>query len=141
MAISWDDAYLLHLPAIDAQHKQIVAALNELETAMNGDITSSEVEEILTRIQLYATRHFTIEERHMAESSYPGLARQQAAHREFKDKFARLFHQYRSEGLSQMVVDTVQRELSQWVKEHVTGLDQSFGTYYRRYLEELPKAG
>jgi hemerythrin len=138
MSIIWDDSYLLHLPVIDAQHKQIVAALNELESAMAGDITSAEVDTLLLRLQQYTARHFAIEERHMKESNYPGLARQQAAHREFGEIFARLESDYRRGGLSQNLVIALHRELSQWVRQHVTGLDQSFGRYYRHYHQELP---
>lgn len=138
MPIPWDDAYLLHLPVIDAQHKQIIAALDDLEAAMSGNITSAEIENLLTRVQQYTSRHFSIEERHMEESSYPGLARQQAAHQEFKDTFSQFFKDFRRGGLSQDLVARVHRELNQWIKEHVTGLDQTFGAYYRHYLRELP---
>lgn len=139
MSFPWDDAYLLHLPVLDAQHKQLVAALNELETAMIGGITSSKVEELLTRAQQYAVRHFAIEERHMEESHYPGLARQQAAHQEFREKFARFLSDYRRGGLSEVLLSTLQRELSLWIKQHVTGLDQTFGKYYHHYLTETLK--
>lgn len=136
MSIPWDDAYLLHLPVIDAQHKQIIAALSELETAVSDGITSAKVEELLTRVQHYAVRHFAIEERHMEESNYPGLARQQAAHQEFREKFTRFQSDYRNAGLSPALLTTMQRELSLWIKQHVTGLDQTFGNYYRHYLQE-----
>jgi hypothetical protein len=36
------------------------------------------------------------------------------------------------------LVITLHRELIQWVRQHVTGLDQSFGRYYRHYRQELP---
>lgn len=138
MSIIWDDSYLLHLPVIDAQHKQIVAVLNELESAMAGDITSAEVDALLLRLQQYTARHFAIEERHMEESNYPGLARQRAAHREFGEIFARLASDYHRGGLSHSLVNCLHRELSQWVQQHVTGIDQSFGRYYHHYRQELP---
>lgn len=138
MSVSWNDSFLMNLPVIDAQHKQIIAALDDLETALSKGISSTQVEELLVRAQHYVARHFSIEERYMEESGYPGLVRQQEAHQEFSEKFARLLSDYRTGGFSQALVNSLHHELSHWIKEHVTGLDQSFGRYYRHYRQELP---
>ena len=42
------------------------------------------------------------------------------------------------EGERLSLVIALHLELGQWVRQLVTGLDQSFGRYYRHYLQELP---
>ena len=137
MSIPWDDTYLLHLPVIDAQHRQLFAILSELETALAGDLSPTAAEHLLLRLQHYAARHFAIEERYMEESHFPGLEQQRQAHRKFSATFTRVFDESRAGGISPSLAPLMERELSQWLRDHVAGLDQSFAVFYGHFLEEL----
>ena len=137
MTLLWDDAYLLHLPVIDAQQKQLFTTFSELATATAAGISAAETETLLVRLQHYAARHFSIEEKYMTASHYPGLERHRQAHQEFATTFAQMLADFRAGDISEPLPARIERQLSQWLKDHVAGLDQSFGVFYGHFLQEF----
>lgn len=133
--MQWETKYRLGIPAIDAQHRQIFSFLNELVLAMRQGCSARDVEELLTRIEQYTVRHFGLEEKYMNESKYPGLETQRQAHGYFAHRLAEITAEFRQRGLSSTVVNSLRNELTEWIKRHVTGLDQDFGNYYRQHLK------
>ncbi|MCF6188295.1 MAG: hemerythrin family protein [Desulfobulbaceae bacterium] len=129
--MQWDKKYALGIPVVDTQHRQLFRLSNELDAELQAGIRSEEIDAMLIHIGEYAARHFAMEEKYMAESDYPGLAEQQATHQAFAKRFVEIYDEFKKEGLSREIVDTLRRELTDWVREHVTGLDQRFGAYYR----------
>lgn len=71
----------------------------------------------------------------MEECGYPGLAEQQRAHQYFMKRFQELGEELAKTGMTQAVVQTVRKELTEWLKEHVTGLDMQFGEYYQKHTQ------
>ncbi|MDK9707129.1 MAG: bacteriohemerythrin [Desulforhopalus sp.] len=139
MIIEWDTKFELHIPVIDAQHKQIISCLNELERSMKRGVKVGDIADILTRTQHYAVRHFGIEEKYMREANYPGIDKQLLAHKYFAERFTAIYEDFTSKGLTPEVVSSLKQELSGWIKDHVTGLDLAFGAYYKKYLAEIAK--
>ncbi len=129
--MEWKKKYALGIPVVDTQHRQLFRLSNELDAELEAGIRSEEIDAMLIHMGEYAARHFTMEEKYMVESNYPGLAEQQEAHRAFADRFVEIYEEFQKKGLNRELVDTLRRELTDWVRKHVTGLDQRFGTYYR----------
>lgn len=129
--MEWNTKYALGIPVVDTQHRQLFRLSNELDAELEAGISSKEIDAMLVHMGEYAARHFAMEEKYMAESNYPGLAEQQETHQAFANRFTEIYEEFRKKGLSREIVDTLRRELTDWVREHVTGLDQRFGTYYR----------
>ncbi len=136
--MEWNTKYALGIPVVDTQHQQLFRLSNELDTELQAGIRPEEIDAMLVHIGEYATRHFTMEEKYMAESNYPGLAEQQEAHQAFANRFAELYDEFREKGLNREIVDTLRRELTDWVRKHVTGLDQRFGAYYKEHRPAGP---
>ncbi len=136
--MKWDKKHAIGVPTLDVQHKQLFASLGRLEQALQEGVRESDVEEIFSLTRQYAVRHFILEEKYMAESRYPGLADQKVAHAFFIERFGKIYHMYKSDGLSPGLVNRLKNELSDWLKEHVAGLDLLFGSYYQdRPQEEM----
>ena len=129
--MQWNKKYALGIAAIDAQHKQLFRLSNELDTALASGIRPQDLDALLAGLKQYAARHFTLEERHMAELNYEGLGEQQQAHAEFVDRFDSLHQQLASDGLSAELTSRLQQELADWLRDHVTGMDQQFGRFYK----------
>ncbi len=129
--MEWNTKYALGIPVVDTQHRQLFRLSDELDTALETGIRPEEIDAMLIHMGEYAARHFAMEEKYMAESNYPGLAEQQATHQTFANRFAEIYLNFKEKGLNREIVDTLRRELTDWVREHVTGLDQRFGTYYK----------
>jgi len=136
--MEWNTKYALGIPVVDTQHRQLFRLSNELDAELQAGIRPEEIDAMLVHMGEYAARHFAMEEKYMAESNYPGLAEQQTAHQAFTNRFAEIYDEFREKGLRREIVDTLHRELTEWVREHVTGLDQRFGVYYKEHRPAKP---
>ncbi len=62
--IEWNDSYLLGVPEIDQQHKQLIAIANELYDVATGDesVYETKMPVILKKLTDYTVYHFSMEE-------------------------------------------------------------------------------
>ncbi len=129
--MKWSDEYKIGIPAVDSQHRRLFELIRELNEALQAGLKGSDVEKLIIALDQYKTRHFQLEEKHMKECGYPGLAEQQKAHNFFMDRFKEIGEELGRTGMTPAIVKTIQGELADWVKDHVTGLDMDFGRYYQ----------
>ena len=129
--MQWEKTYEIGIPVVDSQHKRLFELVRELDQALQSGLRPRAIRDLLVALDQYKTRHFQIEERYMEETDYPGLAEQQQAHAFFTERFSRLQDDFDQAGLTPALVSSIQQELAEWLKAHVTGLDMQFGTYYR----------
>jgi hemerythrin len=134
--MQWKDEFKIGISVIDAQHRQLFLCDNELSAALAKGLKPSAIENILTQLGFYVARHFAMEEQYMEASSYPNLPEQVEDHRYFAKRFAEIQGEFTQNGLRPSVVHAIQHELSQWIKEHVLGLDQAFGAFYKEKGEK-----
>ena len=130
--MEWKEEYALGIPVIDAQHKQLFRLCAELDAVLKSGVKAEDIDALLVRIREYAARHFTMEEKYMAESNFPGVSEQKMAHQGFIASFQEVYDDFHTNGLSREIVEGIQRQLSGWVRKHVTGMDQQFGKYYKK---------
>jgi hemerythrin len=130
--MQWKDEFKIGIPVIDAQHKQLFFYNNEFNNALTKGLKPSIIDNLLTQLGFYITRHFTMEEQYMVESSYPDLPAHILAHQSFTKRFAEIQEDFEQNGLSPAIVHVIQNELSLWIKNHVLGLDQAFGAHYKK---------
>lgn len=129
--MQWKDEFKIGIPVIDAQHKQLFLCSSQLTEALSAGLKPTTIENFLTQLGHYVTRHFALEEQYMEASAYPGLSKQKEAHRYFTNRFSEIQSSFQKAGLSPSVVNAIQNELTEWIKKHVLGLDQSFGAFYK----------
>lgn len=129
----WKKEYENDIPIIDTQHKQLFRFNDELQTAISSGLKQSTLKELLTNVQQYVARHFAMEEKFMRDSKYPGLNEQLEAHAYFTNRFNEIFDDFNKDGLSPPLVNALKNELTDWVTKHITGIDQKFGDYYKKY--------
>jgi len=130
--VNWKNEYKLDIPVIDAQHKQLFRFNEELQNAMAKGIKVSSINTLLTQIKQYAARHFVMEEKYMEDSNYPEIQEQKDAHAAFVTRFSEIQEEFNKQGITPTLVDQIHNELIKWINEHITGLDQIFGDYYRK---------
>ncbi|MBU0663684.1 MAG: bacteriohemerythrin [Proteobacteria bacterium] len=134
--MQWKDEFKIGIPIIDTQHKQLFLCENELSAALTKGLRPAAIDNFLTQLGFYVTRHFSMEEHYMEQSSYPGLSEQLEAHRSFALRFTEIQEEFIQTGLNPSVVHAIQNELSAWLKNHVLGLDLTFGAYYQEKKRE-----
>jgi hemerythrin len=128
--MQWKDDYKIGISVIDAQHKQLFLATNELSEATTRGLTPAVIDNLLTQLEFYTIRHFQMEERYMREASYPDLPEEIEEHQYFIKRLSEIKENFQQNGLSPEIVHSIKNELSLWLKDHVLGLDLAFGAYY-----------
>lgn len=134
--MKWSDEYKIGIPTVDSQHRRLFELINELNEALQAGLKVSDIEKLIVALDQYKTRHFQLEEKHMKECGYPGLAEQQKAHNFFMNRFNEISEELGRTGMTPAIVKTIQGELADWVKDHVTGLDMDFGRYYQQQKKD-----
>lgn len=127
--MKWKNEYSLGISLLDAQHKQLFRLSDQLDADLEKGVRAGEVEEMLVHLGEYAARHFAMEEKYMEEVSYPGLDEQRKIHQYFISNFTGMYENFQENGLTQEVVQSLRRDLTNWIRDHVTGIDQLFGVY------------
>jgi hemerythrin-like metal-binding protein len=78
--IKWDHALELGHEAMDAEHRRLVALVNQLARGIVEDLGKEAHEALLDELFAHTFAHFGMEERLMAASSYPHTEEHRAEH-------------------------------------------------------------
>jgi hemerythrin-like metal-binding protein len=124
--ITWKDYYSVGDEALDAQHKQVLAAINELYDAMQGGVDYRAVAPLLDRLVQYTITHFRQEEERMAAHEYPEFAQHKALHDTMRQKTIAL-REYANvvTGRDLLVF------LKEWWCNHIQDQDKKYAPYLK----------
>ena len=132
MAVTWDASYETGDPAIDTQHRDLLAIVAELETAESHLHDSREaIMAVLGRVMDFALSHFLMEEELMVQVGYPSPAFEEMIeqHRDFTSYSRLRVLEFRSGELTSVL--PLQAFLAEWLTVHEFGLDKIFADYLR----------
>lgn len=129
MDSEWPEELVTGVAEIDAQHRQVFAAIVALRTAMDQGQGREEVGRTLQFLERYVVFHFSTEERLMMASGYPGLAVHREAHDEFIRDLAAWKAQPRPNSTSTFLPIDLHYRLVMWLREHVGRVDIAFAEY------------
>jgi len=104
----------------DAQHQMLFDLIDDIK-AEPFDQT------VITRLQLYADHHFSLEEIYMEKLSYPDIAAHIKAHNRFREELAAAVAS--SKHMNKALQDSLSLFLSEWLKLHVLGIDKKLEAY------------
>ena len=127
--VAWDKKLSIGIKLIDEQHKSLIKKLNDVSSAIENGLGEREITKTLEFLSEYADFHFSTEEKHMKENSYPGLAQQKMKHQEFMDTLSNLEQDFEEEGSTSALSDAINNFLFNWLTSHIQGLDQEFGDF------------
>lgn len=132
--IDWSDEYKLGLPAIDADHRELVELCNEFLDAAHSGADLGALAAIFDRMILRTRAHFLAEERMLDRNGYPGFAIHKAEHdrliveaQTLRDRFAE-----GHEDQARITADTA-HFLQTWLLDHIRTNDRP----YRPFLRSL----
>jgi hemerythrin len=127
--LAWNDGLSIGVAEVDAQHKRLIALVNEVSEVVRAGAGRDIAGASLRRLCDYAVEHFASEEALMDPETYPEYDMHLAEHMDGTTK-ALDFLQAFSEGAE---VDMAQfvAFLSDWVAHHVMEVDQTLGRHLR----------
>ncbi|WP_297848294.1 bacteriohemerythrin [uncultured Desulfovibrio sp.] len=132
--VQWTPRLDLHVPAIDGQHRQLCAYINDLYRAMKNNRTGEELQAIVKKLRDYTASHFSDEEKIFAASHYPGTAEHKAIHRKFVAKLDE-FEQQLENGTATVSMDLLSF-LKDWLINHIAGTDPTYLPYVKNMIRQ-----
>ncbi len=132
MFIQWSDAYAVGIPAIDNDHKNLVARLNHFFGRAQAGASVEELNSILGNLVGQTAEHFSREEWMLERVDIPDLAAHIAEHRRLTEQL-RHFHEsyHASDKRRELTVDMADF-LSRWLIDHIVGQDVPARGHLRR---------
>jgi hemerythrin len=127
--ISWDSSLETGDPEIDDQHRELFRRIDQLLAATQDRRARTEVGRLLTFLGDYVVSHFDAEERIMARSGYPELARHRDEHQRFVAEYARLYQDYLADGPGPGFVIKFGNRVTAWLCEHICRTDRELADY------------
>lgn len=132
MAImQWDQSLSVGVAAIDEQHKTWIKYLNDVAEAIEKVQGPKRVAEALTFLMDYTKQHFGAEEKAMQEQGYPDMAAHVAKHAELKKTLADLEEEYREEGATHILADSINTFMGSWLVTHIKDVDVKLGAFLK----------
>ena len=123
MAYKWDSSLETGYEKVDNQHKQLVAAVNNLMEASASGKGDKAVMETLEFLTGYAIKHFADEEKLQVDFNYPDYLNHKHIHEEFKKVVGQLTGRVMKEGPTQEIIDEVSSTIGAWLLNHIKGDD------------------
>ena len=131
MAYKWDSSLESGYDKVDNQHKQLVAAVNNLMEASASGKGDQAVMETLDFLTGYAVKHFMDEEKLQVQFNYPDYLNHKRLHDEFKKTVGEFVEKVRNEGPTQSVINEVSNAIGAWLLNHIKGDDFRMATFVK----------
>ncbi|MDR0723146.1 MAG: bacteriohemerythrin [Treponema sp.] len=135
--VEWDDRYLVGIPLVDEQHKELITMTNTLyQGCLEGDAKAKIyfMQAIHSTVD-YVKYHFSAEEKILERINYPDIGEHKREHEGF---IRHIFEQVKSfEGGRKFVPNDFVRYLKDWILAHIALSDKK----YAQYIINLKKQG
>ena len=128
-AIPWSDALSIGIPSIDAQHRVLLAYLNQLSSAIARGQDAAVLAEVIAGLEGYTRLHFRHEERLFALHGWEEEAGHVHGHRHFEQQLA-AFRERLATGDAALARDVL-RFLIAWLAEHILEDDLAYSAHLR----------
>ena len=129
--LRWQSAMQLGIPAIDADHKRLVALLNGLHYAVLAGEDHEGVGGTIEELVRYTEGHFAREEALMERSGYPGRYQHSLAHARIAERM-REWHADYARAPAAFPMDRFYDFVSGWLLHHVLEEDMKLKPYVTR---------
>lgn len=125
--MDWTASLDLGVPAMDAEHKGLVAAMNRIYELGEQGANKATLDQAIQKLAELTTKHFADEEKHMASVGYPDLKTHAVIHKNMLEKFTALYNDFKA-GAGK--VDRAFYDfLKFWLKSHIMGIDRKYADH------------
>ena len=123
MAYKWDSSLETGYEKVDNQHKQLIAAVNNLMDASASGKGDQAVMETLDFLTGYAIKHFMDEEKLQVQFNYPDYLNHKRLHDDFKAYVGKLVGRVKKDGPTEEIINEVSASIGAWLLNHIKGDD------------------
>lgn len=126
MALEWGRQFETGIPALDAEHQDIIQCINAFFDTCDAGGGVEELAALFDSLDSYTKKHFSYEESLQKYNNYKGLAEQQRQHAIFLADLAELKEVFVINGPSRKLSITTKGKLIRWLNNHINSLDREF---------------
>jgi hemerythrin-like metal-binding protein len=123
----WDEKFSVHIPQMDAQHRQIIELLDAFRKCAQSSESRQLAPAAMEPLNQYAQRHLRREELVLRVRGYPEYAAHAAEHAVYLKKVALLQAQLERRDISIRITNF----LTGWWKYHILHSDQEYARFFR----------
>jgi hemerythrin len=127
--MEWQQRLEVGHPQIDADHRTLVDALNQLHAAVDQGKDKEEVVRTLNFLRDYTVTHFSAEEALMLKHGYPKASMHLAAHSDLLMQVSDFIANYRAGTI--VSIPEMLTFLEAWLIEHIQVKDKELGGFLR----------
>jgi len=120
-AIHWSDEYRIGIPAVDHEHRMLIALINEILDQAQYRRHGPELADCLGELHASIAAHFALEEKVMADRSYADYAAHKADHEQLLDDIHDLMDEV--EAPENLDLKVFSEHLSEWFLGHFSSHD------------------
>jgi len=131
MAYQWDPSLETGHAKVDNQHKQLIAALNNIIEASQQGKSKEEIFKTVDFLTGYTVMHFSTEEKLMVQCQYPDYLIHKRYHDEFKETVGGLTKRLVNEGPTEEMIGLVTTTIGNWLLNHIKGDDFRMAAYVK----------
>lgn len=139
--IEWKPSMSVEEPTIDAQHKKLVAGINQLHAVAVPGKELSKVREGIHFAEDYVREHFSYEQEYMEKINFPGLNK----HIRIHEKFIEFFNDFKKD-LDRTIsskdtlvsyavsalLEKCRKYMANWLQNHMLKEDQKYHKYAKK---------
>lgn len=131
MAFTWTAALETGNGTIDAQHKQLIGAINSLLEACSKGQGRAKLKETTDFLYEYTSKHFADEEKLQLASKYPDYPNHKRYHETFKQVVRDINAQLNEQGPTIVLVGKVNSSIGDWLVNHIQKEDVKVAAHIR----------
>lgn len=124
--LEWRDEYSVGVWTLDAQHKQLIGFINDLQVAIVSGRAKQTVDEMMQKLSVYAKTHLETEERILRTHGYPDFVQHKAQHDAYTLKMQRLREHH---GAGQTISIELLKFLKEWWSHHILKVDHQYAEF------------
>jgi len=125
--LDWTQALDLGVPAMDAEHKELIAAMNRVHELDGRGADQATIGAAIDRLVALTRRHFADEEKHMEAIGFPDRKRHALIHKDMLERVGRHCAEF-AQGNGR--VDPKFFEfLVFWLGAHIKGIDRRYADH------------
>ena len=129
--IRWTEALSVGNEAIDDDHRHLFDLLDQLQRATPAGLVTQEVVGVVDELVRYTENHFRREEEFMQRVAYPAYPAHKIEHERFVSEVHAL--QSRLARGAQTLILSIDKLLSDWLRQHVLVVDKALAEYLRTH--------
>ena len=129
MTFTWNDNLSTGNAMIDAQHKQLFTAINDLLDACGSGHGKSRIDSTMRFLIEYTHKHFGDEEKLQQQHNYPDYPNHKKMHDSFKASIEELAKELKAKGPTPLLMTKITSSTGDWLINHIQQQDKKVAAH------------